>query len=178
MIERLRLDGYQSFGQGDGFNSAIRKGFAANVDDLAAEIKSGQVNVCRSTVVLDDCNITACEFGVFPIAVGDNVSNAKIIACNVVVPVLLQIKRKCLRGKIHVHILGSQERKASDVFHGCGNGDLGKIQTVIECVSSHVFHAVGDIETGQTFTETEGKVVNVCQFSIAKIDGGQFSHAL
>ena len=105
MVERLCLDNLQSFGQYDALHSAVRKGAAANVDDIAAKIKRGQINIGIITEIFDDRDIAACQLGILPIPLGTHIGNTQIVSASTVIPVLCQMRRQSFCGEVDVEIL-------------------------------------------------------------------------
>ena len=178
VVEGLRLDDPQGLGQYDRFHGAVRKCAAANIDDISAEIQFRQVNRRGRARVLNYGNISARQHGIHPIAVGDHVRHAQIVSRRAVIPVVGQGGGQSFSRKIQIYILRTQEGKATNVLQGGGEGDLGQIRTIVECISTHEGHALGDMEGGQALAEAEGEVVDIRQRGITEINRGQLTHTL
>ena len=176
VIERLCLDGHQGFGQNNMLHGAVYECATANIDDIATKIQGGQIKLGRRTVVLDDGDTATGQLGVGPIAIVDHVGHAEIVALSAVIPVLGQIGRQGLGCKVDVQILGAEEGETTDEIHGGRNRNLGQLRAIVESISAKEGYALGNIKTGQALTEAEGKVFNIRQFSITKVDIGQLSH--
>ena len=178
VIERLGLDGLQGLWQHDAPYRAVHKRTAADIDDIAAEVHRSQVNSGCTSVVFDDRDVTALQLGVFPIAVGDHVGHAQIVASRTVIPVLCQMSRQSLGREIEIQILGAEEGKATDEFHGGRDRNLGQIRAVVERVSAQGGNTLGNIDAGQAFAEAEGEIVDVLKLGITEINGYQLAHTL
>ena len=125
VIERLGLNGLQGIGQNDTLHGTVHERVTADVDDVAAKVESSQVNIrCRSGI-FDDCDIATRQLGILPVAVGDHVGNAQVVALGTVIPILGQVGGQGLSGKVDVYILGTQEGETTDEVHGGRNCDLG-----------------------------------------------------
>ena len=129
-------------------------------------------------VVYNDGNRAVRKLGIRPIALLHDLRHTEIVPCNTVIPVFLQICGKRFGREIHVGRLCAKEGKFAYVFNAIRKCDAFQRGTVIECVSAKIRHTLGNCKGGQTLTEAEGKVVNIGELRITKVNGIQISHAL
>ena len=177
MIECVRLNRYGSFGENDILNRTVSKRAATYIDDISAEVESVHINGSFRTRVCYNRNITARKPCVLPISVSYYISNTEIISKNAVIPVLCQIQRQGLRRKVYVYVLRTDTREFAYIFNRSGNAKGSQTCTIIECVTTNVSHAFGNVEFGQAFAKAECKVIDISNFRVAKINTCQLAHS-
>ena len=178
MIECSRLNGYQCFGKNSILNRTVHKCTATDVDDISSEVKSSHINGSFRTRVCYDCDITACQLCVLPISVGDDFGNTKVISADAVIPVLRQIQRQGLRRKVYVYVLCADKREFAYILNRSGDTNGRKFRAIIECITTNIGHAFGNVEFGQTFAEAERKVIDIRNLRVAEINARQLAHSL
>ena len=94
------------------------------------------------------------------------------------IPVLVKIEGEIFCGKIKTDIVRSEKRKSADMLQRGGQNDLLQIFTAVKYESANVDHTLGNIDFGKTFTEAEGKVIDLGQFCVTKVHTLQSCHTL
>ena len=178
MIESSCLNCYQRFRQAYALDGTVFKGTAAYIHYISAEIKCCEIDIYICAGVTENSNTAISQLCVFPIAVSHHICDTEIISRDAVIPILCEIRRERLCGKVYAYLVRAEESISAYEIHTCRHCYAFEIRAVIKSISAKESNTIRHSEVFQTLAEAESKIIYICHFRVAEVNRCKLSHPL